>query len=126
MSQGPRVGKLSSKECLQQEKGSSAALGRSSVVEVLVQATVVVAIECPNKLLGVLSAPDCPQTAPGHSARPLYSSWIHLARMWSCCANLWKGMSAQIPETSILKSSSSRSGLHLYGSQAVRDYSPQV
>ena len=72
MSQGPRAGKLSSKEGLQQVRGSSTALGRSSVVEVLIQATVMVAIECPNKLLGVFSAPNCPQTAPGHSATPLY------------------------------------------------------
>ena len=49
VSQGPRAGKLSSKECLQQVRGSSTALGRSSVVEVLIQATVMVAIECPNK-----------------------------------------------------------------------------
>ena len=66
------LSKLSSNDCLQQPfeprvspagKGARPQLkGRTSVVEFSYKAQVVVAIECPNKLLNVFGAPDCLQT----------------------------------------------------------------
>jgi len=41
------------------------------VVESSYKAQVVVAIVCPNQLLSVLGAPNCPQTVQGPLLRPL-------------------------------------------------------